>query len=185
MAKKSMEERLQAIEDINEILLLKGRYVDGADGGWTKLSHNADAVAALFVEDGSWEAEGFVRAVGRKQIHAAFRGMRVNTPIACHISANPMIRVKGDTATGVFHVLVMTSDREGHDMFTAGQYHDTFVRTPKGWRFKSLLCKFFFSGPYADGWTRQVQNFMSGNLVPKSQKATQKLVKTTKRSKKK
>ena len=141
--------------------------MNGADGGWTKKSHNAKAVTALIVKDGSWEAAGFLKAVGHKQIRDAFNAMRRDTPIAVHITANPMIKVNGDTATGVWHVLVMTADAFGRDMFTAGQYRDTFVRTRGGWRFKSLHCSFFFSGPYADGWTRLVQNFMSGNLVPK------------------
>ncbi len=158
---------MQALEDIQEIMRLKTAYVNGSDGGWPgKLSHTAKVVADLFVEDGTWEAKGFVKCVGRKQIHAAFSAMRFSTPLAVHLMCNPDIRVNGDRARGAWSLLALArnapgalaSNPLGRDTVTTGQYQNTFIRTPKGWRFKSLTATMHFSGPYKDGWTRLIQN---------------------------
>jgi len=50
---RTIEERLRALEDREEILRLKARYVNYNDGGWNGPTHaNPQAVADMFVEDG-------------------------------------------------------------------------------------------------------------------------------------
>ena len=48
----SLEQRLQALEDHNEIVELKGKYCNCVDGGGGSRSNDGTAVAALFVEHG-------------------------------------------------------------------------------------------------------------------------------------
>jgi hypothetical protein len=156
MARKTIEQRLQEQEDIQAIMRLKAAYVDAADGGWTKQSHNGPACAKLFVKDCSWGSANFPEAVGHKGILRQFAEFRRNVPIAVHLCCNPNITVKGDTAVGEWHFICLHSSAEGRDSFTLGKYTDHFVRTPKGWRFKILSAELFMHGPYADGWTRLV-----------------------------
>ena len=68
---KTLDERLRAMEGLQEIMNLKARYLNGCDGGWNRASHDADAVASTFAEDGWWQAEGFPRLSGREAIRNA------------------------------------------------------------------------------------------------------------------
>ena len=49
-------ERLQTLEDITEIARLKAAYCEAVDGGWDRRTHRGEEVAALFVDDGVWDA---------------------------------------------------------------------------------------------------------------------------------
>jgi hypothetical protein len=161
MAKTTLAARLRAVEDIAAVKLLKAQYLNAADGGWTKKSHNGPLVARMFTKDGSWESKGFPRAVGHKAIRKLFSMFRRDVPIAVHITANPIVRVKGDTATGEWRVMVMHADAQGRDSFTVAYYTDTFIRTRAGWKFTSLYAEPCMHGPYADGWTRLVAAVMA------------------------
>jgi len=68
-----VEQRLQVLEDIQEITTLKASYCNGADGGWDRPSYDADKVASLFVEDGVWDAGKIGRGKGREEIRALFK----------------------------------------------------------------------------------------------------------------
>ncbi|HEV7444700.1 MAG TPA: nuclear transport factor 2 family protein, partial [Steroidobacteraceae bacterium] len=53
---KTIEERLRVLEDREEIIKLKARYVNYNDGGWNGPTHaHPDEVADMFVENGIWD----------------------------------------------------------------------------------------------------------------------------------
>jgi hypothetical protein len=55
---KSLEARLQALEDREEIARLKARYCQLNDGGWNGPTHaHVDEVVDLFVEDAVWDGD--------------------------------------------------------------------------------------------------------------------------------
>jgi len=58
-----LEQRVQALEDINAIRHLKARYAAYCDD-----QYNPDALAALFAEDAVWESQGLGRFEGRDAI---------------------------------------------------------------------------------------------------------------------
>ncbi len=148
----SLEQRLQRLEDIQAITELKAAYCNGADGGWDRPSHDCDAVAALFVEDGVWDAgKDIGRGEGREAIRALFKSFQ-RWPFAFHRVSNPIIKVDGDTATGEWHVQVAITMDEGQDMWAGGIYRDQFVRTPDGWRFKELTFTRAFISMNDQGW---------------------------------
>src|SRR5271169_3635758 len=94
---KTIEERLQALEDREELIKLKARYVNYNDGGWQGPTHtNADAVADMFVEDGVWDGSpdaGYAK--GRAEIKALFQQFRA-VKFIVHYVTNPLIEVDGD-----------------------------------------------------------------------------------------
>ena len=149
---KSIEDRLRAMEDVVEIANLKARYTNASDGGWNRPSHNADAVAALFAEDGVWEAEGFPVLEGREAIRTAFAAFSQQAPFAFHAISNPLIEVNGDTASGEWHLSEAFTDADGNEHAATGIFNDQFVRVPDGWRIKHMRISYAFFGPRKDGW---------------------------------
>src|SRR5215510_11082157 len=88
-----LEQRVQALEDVNAIRHLKARYAAYCDD-----QYNPDGLAALFTEDAVWESQGLGRFEGREAIRAFFRGASQLFTFAIHYSLNGQIDVQGDTA---------------------------------------------------------------------------------------
>ena len=88
-----LEQRVQALEDINAIRHLKAQYAASCDD-----HDNPDGLAALFTEDAVWESQGLGRFAGRDAIREFFRGASQLFTFAIHYSLNGQINVQGDTA---------------------------------------------------------------------------------------
>lgn len=149
---KTLDERLRTMEALQEIMNLKARYLNAADGGWNRPSHDADAVASTFTMDGWWQAEGFPRLTGREAIRKAFREFSVQAPFAFHTVSNPLIDVDGDNAVGQWHLLEVFTDAKDAEFWAAGIYTDHFVRTHGEWLIKSLSLTYAYNGPFKSGW---------------------------------
>ncbi len=167
----ALKARLRNLEDIMEISRLKAAYCEAVDGGWDRRTHRGEDVAALFVEDGVWDAgriggrgeghDGIVRIIN------SFQRM----PFALHRVTNPDIRVTGNEATGKWHVIAYLSQPDGTPVMFMGTYRDKFVRTPQGWRFKHLGgAAAYFTG-LREGWG--VGEYYRQNPFSESQSATQ------------
>ena len=91
-----LEQRVQALEDVNAIRHLKARYAAYCDD-----QYNPDGLAALFTEDAVWESQGLGRFEGRDAIREFFRGASQLFTFAIHYSLNGQIDVQGDTARAI------------------------------------------------------------------------------------
>ena len=142
----TIEERLQLIEDHQDIVRLMSIYCLCNDGGWEGQgpSHMGPS-DELFVEDGVWDDCGPIgRAQGRENIRALFDKLRAVHYVS-HNVMNPVIDVDGDNARGNWHLIALakfpnahgTEDTDGH--WTLGNYFVEFQRTSEGWRFKSMV----------------------------------------------
>lgn len=160
--KRTIEQRLQAIEDTQEITTLKARYCHYCDGGWDRAPHTYyNEIADLFIEDGVWDARPLSElAEGREAIRDLFKRLR-EVPFAMHFVTNPIIEVKGDTATGNWHAMILltgpvlaTGPDENRQAayWLFGIYSEEYVRTPEGWRYKSLRMTPAIYTPYEAGW---------------------------------
>jgi ketosteroid isomerase-like protein len=151
---RTLEERVQALEDALEIANLKATYVNGADGGWTfnPRSSDAEAIVPLFAQDGAWHSDSQGRAEGHAAIRKAWEKFSESMPFAFHTISNPIIRVDGDNATGEWHLFMRGTDAKGQEFWSAGIYQDEFVRTPDGWRVKQTHPRLVFLGPYNQSW---------------------------------
>lgn len=153
---RSLEERVKILEDQQEIVKLKARYVNLNDGGWKGPTHtNPQAVADMFVDDGVWDGRpstGY--AQGRAEIKALFEAFGA-VPFIVHYVTNPIIEVDGDTATGNWHALVTMTVPGEQAVWSLGLYLEEYVRTPDGWKFRSLRFETAATSPYELGWGKQ------------------------------
>jgi ketosteroid isomerase-like protein len=157
---RSIEQRLQALEDREEIIKLKARYVNYNDGGWNGPTHaSPQAVADMFVEDGVWDgAPNSGYAKGRAQIKELFDSFAV-VPFIVHYVTNPVIDIDGDAATGHWHALVTATMPGPQAVWILGLYKDEYVRCPDGWKFKTLRFDTIASTPYEQGWAKQLHAY--------------------------
>ena len=129
----SLASRLQRLEDMEEIrnvLLDYGRFLDSRD---------LAAYSRLFAKDGEW-AGGFGSVRGPAAIQLFMEknlgtgGNRGNT---FHIMSNFVIDVKGDTATAWSRWTFVTPGADGKPVISqSGRYDDMFVREDGRWKFK-------------------------------------------------
>ena len=149
---QALRARVQELEDIMEISRLKAAYCEAVDGGWDRRTHRGEAVAALFVEDGVWDAG---KLGGRGEGHQGIID-RINSfqpiPFALHRVTNPDIRINGDEAIGKWHVIAYLTQPDGTPTMFMGTYRDRFVRTPQGWKFKSLGGNAAYFANQREGW---------------------------------
>jgi len=129
---KSLAARVQRLEDIQEIqnvLLDYGRFLDARDFA---------AYSRLFAKDGEWvggfgtvQGPAAIQAFMEKQIPGPNRG---NT---FHILSNFKIDVHGDSATAWSRWTFVTPGPDKKPAIAqAGRYDDTFVRESGKWKFK-------------------------------------------------
>ena len=148
---KTIEERLAALEAIEEIRRLKARYAAACDA-----NYDADAIAALFAEDAVWDGGALGKAEGREAIRAFFRGAPKHFPFAIHHVMNPIIEVDGDRASAQWYLLQpATMARGNRAVWLAATYHDEYARIGGEWKFKRLAVTPRFLTPYEEGWARQ------------------------------
>jgi len=99
---------------------------------------------------GTWAAApGAARVDGIVKLIDSFQHM----PFAFHRVSNPVIHVDGDQATGKWHVIAYLSQPDGNPVMFFGVYHDQFVRTRQGWKFKLLTCDTATMTPLREGWS--------------------------------
>jgi ketosteroid isomerase-like protein len=106
---------------------------------------NAPGIADLFVEDGRWYTDD-MSMDGPVGIRDGFtRRQGVTRRQSRHVCTNMAVTVEGDTASGLSYLVNYRHDSGTGVAETpapaglpkyVGQYHDTFVRTAHGWRFK-------------------------------------------------
>lgn len=144
--------RLQVLEDIEDIRKLKAAYCAACDD-----DHNGDAVAALFVPEGTWQRSGATPCHGHEEIAAYMFAIREAGIMnrSAHMVTNPVIDVEGDSATGHWRFVMMYTGADDAS-FTRiiGTYDETYVRHDGIWRFRSLMANVEESGTYEAAPTR-------------------------------
>jgi hypothetical protein len=138
----TLEQRLQKLEDYEAIRRLKGLYCQCVDGGWDRMTHDGDAFVELFTDDATME---FVRdpklgpparADGRESIRTMINAAQAAS-YASHNMCGELIDIDGDTAHATWHAMNYLT-WPGFTYVGTFIYHEDYVRTPDGWRIKSL-----------------------------------------------
>jgi uncharacterized protein (TIGR02246 family) len=108
-----------------------------------------DQFAALFAEDGIFEAGPLGKLRGRKAIRdfiAAQVPRQGEGPARKHCTLNHLIRVNGSEAHADSYIVVLRASGEGIIASLAGRYEDLLLKVDGEWRFKLRRIHFDISG---------------------------------------
>lgn len=153
----ALERRLREVEDRLAIEALKHRYTAALDFGY-----DLEGLAACFVADGRWRANGFGDCRGRDEIKALFARVAAATPMALHYATSPRIDLSADgrSALARFYLLNLATVRspggEGEDaVVILGTYEDRCVKVGGEWLFEEVRVEVRSSSDWTEGWARQ------------------------------
>jgi len=119
--------------DYAEIQQLVARYSFAIDTG----ADNGYAYADLFAPDGS-----FGKTTGRDALAATAKPGGGHYPrgpeFVFHYTSNHVIEATAEGAKGQVYVVEVDARERGKALIEdGGHYEDTYVKTPRGWRFKT------------------------------------------------
>ncbi|NEC85046.1 nuclear transport factor 2 family protein [Streptomyces sp. SID12501] len=125
--------KVRVLEDQIEIMQLVAQYGPAVDSG------SGEATAALWTDDGTFDAAPHLRMRGRNDITGMVHGDGHQSLIrnGCgHVLTVPHIVVDGDRATGRSHALNIRWDADADRFWVARVSANTWrwARTPQGWR---------------------------------------------------
>lgn len=131
---KSLEQRIQRLEDIEAIKKLQATYGHFVDQGWN--GKQFKDVANLFTEEATFECAAFnLNAKGNKQISETLKQGSIFA-IAQHSFTNPIIDIDGDNATGKWLLWVGVNGGESNIVFESEDVK--YIRTAEGWKIQSI-----------------------------------------------
>jgi len=132
----STDDRIRRLEDIEAIRNLIASYGPLADVG------DAQGVAALWTEDGSYSVGDFGEAKGWEHIAALILSdthQQLLTKGCGHILTAPHITLDGDRARAVNHSVVLRNAGHSHEAWRVSANRWELVRTYNGWRVQHRL----------------------------------------------
>ena len=125
----ALESRLAKVEDELAITRLIGSYGPLVDAG------DADAVAALWAEDGSYDVEGWEMR-SRADVQAMVLSPQHQGLIAAgctHFLRPVVVNVEGDRAVAVCESLLVVQHKERFHVARSGANRFELVRNAAGW----------------------------------------------------
>lgn len=159
---RTLEQRLQRLEDVEAIRQLKAEYGELVDRRYEKgrpvsgrvLEELADRIAALFTADAIWDggsALGLCR--GRDAIRQRFAEPTLN--FSWHFFVKPRIQVDGDQATARWDILAPCTSRDDRALWMAGVEDDSYQRVDGSWLHSRMALTVVFMAPYERGWVKR------------------------------
>ena len=124
------DDRLLALEDRAAIAALIASYGPLADSG------DANGVARLWTDDGTYTVGGFGTATGHAEIAALIEGpthqelMRAG---CAHVLSPHVITLNGDSATATGYSLVLRNEAGAFETWRVSANAWEFLRTENGW----------------------------------------------------
>jgi len=144
----SIEQRLQTLEDIEEIRRLKVRYAELCDEGF-----DPDALVSLFTDDGVWDAGEFGRFRGHRDMRAYWSETAAVTQFALHYMANHVVDVAAGGIEGRGRCyLLATATRENQAYWMAVRYDERYRKVDGLWLFAEMKLLPAFMTPYEYSW---------------------------------
>ena len=127
-------------EDRLEILDLLHRYMFVLDGA--ENHENGYGYADLYTEDGTFGSrepgrESLATAAGRTPEGGIRSSGQRGAENVLHLNVGEVIVPTAEGARGVSYLFMM--DGPANQLYFAGWYEDEYVKTDKGWRFKSRV----------------------------------------------
>ena len=148
--------RLDRLEAIEAIRVLKARYADVCDTGYDPVR-----MRPFFTDDAVWDGgPRFGRYEGVEAVCGFFAGISSQITWALHYMIAPIIEVADDclTATGSWYLLepcTIATDDGDRAMVITGRYADRYRREPDGWKFSEVVLDCQTISPLDEGWARR------------------------------
>lgn len=142
--------RLQRLEDELEIARLIASYGPSVDSG------NADAAAALWAHDGTYDVEDW-RMDSRADVHAMVSSQSHLELVAngcCHFLGPCVVTVTGDTAVAVCESLVLLRRDDEYVVWRATANHFELNRIDGPWRIVARTSRLLNGSPDAHALLR-------------------------------
>ncbi|MFG3253428.1 nuclear transport factor 2 family protein [Streptomyces sp. NPDC048172] len=129
-----MDDGFRELADRVEVTALAGEF---SDAGMMK---DFDRLAALFTEDGVWRIPlGGIEFSGREAIRAGIERLQDNWEFFTQTTHPGAVRLEGDAAAARTYIAELGRFRDGTAHQNLAIYHDSYRRTPDGWRFASRV----------------------------------------------
>ncbi len=148
----SLEERVQRLEDIEEIRRLKQVYAKLCDNDYEPVG-----LSNLFTENATWDADelGF-HLKGKQEIHDFFAEVSGSYTFALHYTLGHIIDVdsNGTDAQGTWYIW-MPATVNGHATFFAATYEDTYKKVDGRWLCDTVRIHLGFFTTYEKGWVQE------------------------------
>jgi ketosteroid isomerase-like protein len=145
---KSIEQRVQELEDRDQIKELTARYC------WHVAHGEGEAVANLFTDDGVLDVRDseFKAVRGRDALLKFYRASVREPDVALPFIQNHIIELSGgDDAHGTCCIEARFA-RNGESVTAAGYYEDKYRRERGQWRFVERKLFFHHVVPLKQGW---------------------------------
>lgn len=137
-----LEERVQALEDRDEIRELTARYCHAVARA------DVAAIVALFCEDGYFEMGDRVSR-GRAELERFYAAVAIPPPLP--FIQNHVVELAGDEARGLCSAEIRMV-RSGEAITAAGHYEDRYRRVNSAWKFAGRTLHMFHMVPLSKGW---------------------------------
>ena len=143
-----LEKRLTQMEDLEAIKQLKATYCDICDD-----DHNPDRITTIFAEDGIWEGDSLGQSQGHAAIRELFKKFQTLISFSQHQVMNPIIKIDGDRATGMWYFLgPFTFYKNNQAKWLAARYEDDYVKINGEWKIQHLRARGRMSTDYEKSW---------------------------------
>jgi hypothetical protein len=168
MAAQNLETIVKELKDRDMIKELTHQYAHYVR------QNDVEGLVALFAEDGTVEMDPTIFSVAhlsRIQAHPVHGAMAVTPTVfigrdglrrfyaetlpklgtSYHFLHNPVIRLQGDRATGVWSVEIR-GVRGEESVIGAGHYDDEYTRIDEEWRFQRRKITLYYFVGHREGW---------------------------------
>lgn len=146
-----LEERVQRLEDIEEIRRLKVRYAQAVDAGF-----DVDTLMSLFTDDAVLDGGSFGVSTGSHAIREFYERNREELTFTRHFLCGSVIDIdpSGTEASGQWYLWEVGTFK-GEAILTAITYDDTYRKVNDSWKFAHKKLNIAFFTPYDKGWVKQ------------------------------
>lgn len=140
----SLEERIQILEDKDEIRELTAKYC------YAVVAQDSAALIGMFTEDGIFDMSPEMHFEGRAELTRLYSEKIEEVGPKPFIQSH-VIKVNGDTATGNCAVEIRLIDK-GQAVTACGHYNDAYRRVDGVWKFARRDFQLYHWVPLAKGW---------------------------------
>jgi hypothetical protein len=157
-----LRKRVEHAEAVLAIHNLKARYAQLVDERYARgsvaspeiVAARAEAIAALFTQDGEWDG-GPTLGVARGRAEIAARMRAPTLSFSWHYFVKPLITVHApDRASARWDILSPCTTRDGAPSWMAGFEDDEYARVDGAWLHRRMKLSALFLAPHATGWTK-------------------------------